>query len=414
MTAEQSEALDVWLGGRVVAELTMHRRRGPKLQYLPEYVDQRGEGTLGLTVPLPVAARPYRGDLADRWIEGLLPEGETRTVLERYFRVRRGDGFALLRALGRDCAGAVAVVPAGEPLDEPGTGMRVMSAGDVSDAVSALRQHPLGVDEETRVSLGGLQSKLLLVRTPDGWARPLAGVPSTHILKPDPPEFPGLAAAEAFAQRAAVLAGLSAAEATLDSFGSRTVLVVRRFDREESNGRLRRIHQEDGCQALGVDPAFGKYQTLDGTASYRRLAAVLAAHAADVQGELRKLAALMVFTIAIGNTDAHLRNHAFLHSGAALSLAPIYDAAPTVEFAATRQLALWIDDQPLLSAVTRSQLLREMTAWGLPPDEGEAALGSTLANLLNAYPQAASDTHGVKAATVDACAARTERLLRSS
>jgi len=229
-----------------------------------------------------------------------------------------------------------------------------------------------------------------------------------------PAEPSGASGEQRLEQRAAVLAGLSAAEATLDSFGGRTVLVVRRFDREESNGRLRRIHQEDGCQALGVDPAFGKYQTLDGTASYRRLAAVLAAHAADVQGELRKLAALMVFTIAIGNTDAHLRNHAFLHSGSALSLAPIYDAAPAVEFAATRQLALWIDEQPLLSAVTRGQLLREMTVWGLSADDGEAVFDSTLASLLNAYPQAASDTHGVKAATVDACVARAERLLRSS
>ena len=414
MTAEQQGALDVWLGGRVVAELTMHSRRGPKLQYLPEYVDQRGEGTLGLTVPLPVAARPYRGDLVDRWIEGLLPEGETRTVLERYFRVRRGDGYALLSALGRDCAGAVAVVPAGEPLDEPGAGPRAMSASDVANAVSALRQHPLGVDEETRVSLGGLQSKLLLVRTQDGWARPLAGVPSTHILKPDPPQFPGLAVAEAFAQRAAVLAGLSAAEATLDSFGGRTVLVVRRFDRVDSNGRLRRIHQEDGCQALGVDPAFGKYQTLDGAASYRKLAAVLDGYTADAPGELSKLAAMMAFTIAIGNTDAHLRNHAFLHSGAALSLAPVYDAAPTVEFASTRQLALWVDGQALLAAVTRGHLLREMTAWGLPADEGEAVLDSTLTSLLRAYPQAALETPGVRATTIDACTARTERLLRAS
>jgi serine/threonine-protein kinase HipA len=101
----------VWLDGAVVADLTMSRRRVPQLRYRPEFVDLCGEGRLGLSVPLPVTRKAYRGELVDYWIEGLLPEGETRTVLERYFRVRRGDGFGLLAALGRDCAGAVTVTP---------------------------------------------------------------------------------------------------------------------------------------------------------------------------------------------------------------------------------------------------------------------------------------------------------------
>jgi HipA-like protein len=90
-------ALEVWLGGRAIADLAMNRRQVPQLRYRPDYVEQHGEGSLGLTIPLPVAKRPYRGELVDFWVEGLLPEGETRTVLERYFRIRRGDGFGLLR-----------------------------------------------------------------------------------------------------------------------------------------------------------------------------------------------------------------------------------------------------------------------------------------------------------------------------
>jgi len=407
-------ALDVWLDGSVVAELTMNRRRVPQLRYRLEYVERRGEGALGLTIPLPVTSQPYRGDLVDHWIEGLLPEGETRTVLERYFRVRRGDGFGLLRAIGRDCAGAVAILPPGQALGDPHRTPLPMTTDEVAEAVTSLRQHPLGVDDETRVSLGGLQSKLLLIQTPDGWARPLSGFPSTHILKPDPPEFPGLVAAEAFAQRAAALAGLAAAECRLDSFGGRTVLVVKRFDRAERDGRLRRIHQEDGCQALGVDPSLGKYQALDGAASYRKLAAVLQTYAADGQDELRKLAALMTFTIAIGNTDAHLRNHAFLHAGDTIRLAPVFDAAPTAEFAGTRQLALWIDDQSLLSIVTRGHLLHEAIAWGLPEDAAGHVIETTLSSLADAYPEAAASVPRVPTAMVAACARRTTRLLRQS
>jgi serine/threonine-protein kinase HipA len=407
-------ALEVWLDGKVIADLTMHRRV-PQLRYRADYVAERGVGALGLSVPLPVATRPFRGDAVDYWIESLLPEGETRTVLERYFRVRRGDGFALLAAIGRDCAGAAAVMPAGQSPDDDTGDLQPLTLAEVGDEVAALRQHPLGVDEDVRVSLGGLQSKLLLAEADGGWARPVGGRPSTHILKPDPPEFPGLVASEAFAQRAAALAGLTAAQARLDEFGGRTVLVVTRFDREMIDGQPTRRHQEDGCQALGVDPSgAGKYQALDGAASYRRLAGVLAAHAADRAGQLRRLGSMLTFTVAIGNTDAHLRNHAFLHGAGKLALAPIYDAAPTAAFAGTRQLALWVDDQPLLAVVTRGHVVRELVHWGLDHDEAAGVVGDTLARLAHAYGEAANAVPQAATAVVDGCQRRTENLLQQS
>jgi serine/threonine-protein kinase HipA len=409
-----SAALDVWLGDRVVAELTMSRRQLPQLRYREDYVAERGEGALGLTVPLPVSGRRYKGELVDYWIESLLPEGETRTVLEQYFRVRRGDGFALLTAIGRDCAGAVAVTPAGEPVTAAGE-LRPLTPDEVGEAVAALRQHPLGVDEDVRVSLGGLQSKLLLVQADGGWARPVGGMPSTHILKPDPPEFPGLVASEAFALRAAALAGLDAAEARLDVFGGRTVLLVTRFDRSLKDGKLVRLHQEDGCQALGIAPSGpGKYQATEDAAFYRRLATLLTTHAGDRADQLRRLGAMLTFTVAIGNTDAHLRNHAFLHGAGTLALSPVYDAAPTAEFAGTRHLALWIGGQSLLAVVTRRHLLHELASWGMLPDDAADVIDSTLGSLADAYDEAAGLIPEVSPAIVAACRARTERLRRTA
>ena len=410
-----SGALDVWLGDRVVAELTISRRQLAQLRYREDYVTERGEGALGLTVPLPVSGHRYRGELVDYWIESLLPEGETRTVLEQYFRVRRGDGFALLTAIGRDCAGAVAVTPAGEPVTAAASEVKPLTPDEVGQAVAALRQHPLGVDEDVRVSLGGLQSKLLLVQADGGWARPVGGMASTHILKPDPPEFPGLVASEAFALRAAALAGLEAAEARLDTFGGRTVLVVTRFDRSLNDGKLARLHQEDGCQALGIAPSGpAKYQATEAAAFYRRLAALLATHARDPADQLRRLGSALTFTVAIGNTDAHLRNHAFLHQAGTLALSPAYDAAPTAEFTGTRHLALWIGGQSLLAVVTRRHLLRELASWGMAPDSAADVVDSTLDNLADAYDRAARLTPEVSPAIVAACRARTERLRRTA
>lgn len=409
-----SRALDIWLGDRVVAELTMSRRQLPQLRYREDYVAERGEGALGLTVPLPVSGRRYKGELVDYWIESLLPEGETRTVLEQYFRVRRGDGFALLTAIGRDCAGAVAVTPAGEPVTAADD-LRPLTPDEVGEAVAALRQHPLGVDEEVRVSLGGLQSKLLLIQADGGWARPVGGTPSTHILKPDPPEFPGLVVSEAFALRAAALSGLNAAEARLDTFGGRTVLVVTRFDRAQKSGMLLRLHQEDGCQALGIAPSGpGKYQTTEDAACYRRLAGLLATYAEDRADQLRRLGAMVTFTVAIGNTDAHLRNHAFLHGAGTLALSPVYDAAPTAEFASTRHLALWVGGQSLLAVVTRRHLLHELGSWGMAADDAADVVDSTLDRLADSYDQAARLVPEVAPAIVAACRARTERLRRTA
>ena len=292
--------------------------------------------------------------------------------------------------------------------------LRPLTPDELGQAVAALRQHPLGADEDVRVSLGGLQSKLLLVQADGGWARPVGGMPSTHILKPDPPEFPGLVASEAFALRAAALAGLDAAEARLDIFGARTVLVVTRFDRSLKDGKLARLHQEDGCQALGIAPSGpAKYQATEDAAYYRRLAELLVTHAGDRADQLRRLGATLTFTVAIGNTDAHLRNHAFLHQAGTLALSPVYDAAPAAEFAGTRHLALWIGGQSLLAVITRRHLLRELASWGMAPDDAADVIDSTLGRLADAYDQAARLTPEVSPAIVAACQARTERLRRT-
>lgn len=416
MTPASMMPMHVWLGEDLAADLTISRRRVPQLRYRAEYVDRRGEGSLGLTIPLSVRRKAYSGEIVDHWIESLLPEGETRTVLENYFHVRRGDGYGLLTALGRDCAGAVAVVPAGEgcPVADEAD-LRPLTADEVSGEIASLRQHPLGVDERVRVSLGGFQSKLLLVATDKGWARPVHGVPSTHILKPDPPEFPGLVASEAFVQRSAAIAGLRAAEVRLETVGNRIVLVVTRFDRRIRDGKRVRIHQEDGCQVLGLNSTgTAKYQALDGIASYRRLAAVLTDYAADPEAELRELGAMMTFTVAVGNTDAHLRNHSFMHGDTRISLAPIYDAAPTAEFASARQLALWIDNQALLGVVTRANLIEEMAGWGMDSGTAEGIVTTTLEALAGSYAQAAEEIREVPPTVVGQCRARTTNLLRRS
>ncbi|MCX6520924.1 MAG: HipA domain-containing protein [Actinobacteria bacterium] len=387
--ARPGPELEVLLADEHVAVLRS-ARNGLELAYLPNTVGRLGVGAVCLSMALPVDRKPFTGARVERWTEALLPEGEARTVLEDRFGVRRGDSFGLLAKIGRDCAGAVCFVA--EVDHARAAALEPISLGELEQQIADLPIHPLGADEEVPVSLAGLQRKLLLVRTADGgWARPLHGQPSSHILKPDPFERPGLIAAEALVMTAAKIAGLDVAEVVLDHIGGRDVLVVERFDRRIENGRLVRTHQEDGCQALGLDPSRdNKYErpVHRDNPSYGRFARVLLDHAVDPHREQVKLAQAMVLHIAAGNTDAHARNHGFLLEQGTARLAPIYDASPTIEFSNTRRCALTVCGQDQLEQVTAEHLMLEARSWSPLRDDGRAIVTQTAALLASAFDEA--------------------------
>ena len=408
--ATNTPELAVLLGDAHVA--TLHRTRGGlELAYLPSTVSRLGVGGVCLSLSLRVAAKPVKGAPVDRWVEGLLPEGEARTVLEDRFGVRRGDTFGLLAKIGRDCAGAVCFLDDPDSAREPA--LDPISDEELAQHIADLPQHPLGADDDVPVSLAGLQHKLLLVRTDSGWARPLHGQPSSHILKPDSFEHPGLIAAEALVMTAAKIAGLDVAEVALESIGGRDVLVVQRFDRRVVDDRLLRVHQEDGCQALGIDPARDhKYERAGhvDNPSYGRFAQLLLDHAIEPLREQAKLAQVMVLHIAAGNTDAHARNHGFLlHDGIA-RFAPIYDASPTIEFSNARRCALRVCGQDLLEQVTVNHLMLETRSWSPLRDHGREIVMQTGERLASAFEEASSVVPQVPRAIVERMYARAARL----
>ncbi len=410
--APNNPELEVLLDNVHVA--TLRRTRGDlELAYLPSTVSRLGIGGVCLSLSLRVAAKPIKGPPVERWVEGLLPEGEARTVLEDRFGVRRGDTFGLLAKIGRDCAGAVCF------LDDPDSARQAaldpISDEELAQQIADLPQHPLGAAEEVPVSLAGLQRKLLLVRTDGGWARPLHGQPSSHILKPDPFEHPGLIAAEALVMTAAKIAGLDVAEVALERIGGRDVLVVQRFDRRIVDGRLRRVHQEDGCQALGIDPARDhKYERAShvDNPSYGRFAQLLLDHAVEPLREQAKLAQAMVLHIAAGNTDAHARNHGFLLEDGTARFAPIYDASPTIEFSNTRHCALRVGGQDLLEQVTAHHLMLETRSWSPLRDDGRAIVVQTAERLTSAFEEASNVVPQVPRPIVERMCARAARLSR--
>jgi serine/threonine-protein kinase HipA len=248
------------------------------------------------------------------FLEGLLPEGEARAVLEQRFGVRRGDVAGLLAEIGRDCAGAVVVLPAGHAPPDDVHATEPVDDDALSRALRDLPHRPLGDDDRVRVSLAGQQSKLLLTRGADGrWLRPLGGTPSTHILKPADQRYPDVAANEVLCLRLARELGLTDVDAGLLEVDELPVVVVSRYDRRVVDGRIARLHQEDVCQALAVDVGprgAGKYEN-EGGPGFRDVAKLLDVHNGDPD-QTGRLVEVATFTVAIGNADAHGKNLSLL------------------------------------------------------------------------------------------------------
>src|SRR3546814_2244494 len=182
-----------------------------------------------------------------------------------------------------------------------------------------------------RLSLAGAQSKLPVVFVGGQIAVPLPGQPSTHLIKPEPDRFPGLAANEAFCLTLARAVGLDAVDAEWRLVNGRPYLLVTRYDRVAADGEVRRLHQEDFAQALGV-PSNRKYAA-EGGPVFRDCFALLREAAARPALEVLKLVDAAIFNVIIGNADAHAKNFSLLRQkdgGGPTVLAPLYDLVGTV------------------------------------------------------------------------------------
>lgn len=224
-----------------------------------------------LSVSLPVEQARFSNARTRPFFEGLLPEGTIKEQIARERGVSASNAFGLLAEIGAECAGAVVIVPTGmEPAPSTTAAVRWLSPEELEAALAALPSHPLGVGNDVRLSLGGMQQKLVVTRAPSGkFGQPLGGAPSTHIIKPSLSGWEDIAANEAFCLRVAACCRLESSRATVEVVGDTPCLIVERFDRTLTDDlRIERVHQEDFCQALGLLPE-SKYESEGGPRSLR-------------------------------------------------------------------------------------------------------------------------------------------------
>lgn len=340
-------SLWIWMNGERVARWNVTRSTH-QLVYEESWLASPRGRPLSLSLPL-TAGRVVSGAAVEHFFGNLLPDSRViRDRLRRRLAITGTDAFDLLAAIGRDCVGAIQLLP---PEMEPRGFDRVdgvpLTTEQIEHWLLGVTADPAQLaddlfdDDAWRISLAGAQEKTALLRIGDQWCRPQGATPSTHILK-----LPlGLVANQRADMRDSVYnewlcltllreLGLPAANGEICTFGAQTVLAVERFDRQwqqrpDGQPWIARLPQEDLCQALGLPPE-QKYEVTDangrttGPTMDDALSVLRAGTEPDNDVALFLLAQLMNWVL--GNTDAHGKNFSiFLLPGGRHAMTPLYD-----------------------------------------------------------------------------------------
>lgn len=284
---------------------------------------------------LPLREGIFEEEECTGFFGGLLPEDYNRELIARNLGITSQNDYAMLKEIGGECAGAVMLLDPDTDLPPRQHAYHPVSEAELETILDTLPQKPLLAGEaEVRLSLTGAQNKLALFRDKKGFALPLHESPSSHIIKPEAARFPGLVENEAYCLRLAREAGLPAAQAEPMILGKHRCLLVTRYDRLHEDGYLRRLHQEDFCQALAI-PSRLKYQSEGGPHLVHCFDLVRTASSRPAK-DLITLFEAVLFNYLIGNNDAHAKNFSLLYVPAEktiqVELAPLYDLVCTANY----------------------------------------------------------------------------------
>lgn len=319
-----SEQLEVTLGDRRIGTLSRESGR-LAFVYDRQWLDDPHSHPLSLSLPLRQA--PFADAETRTWFGNLLPEGDVLNAVARRLGRSTGDVFGLLVDLGGECAGAISLLPQGKNSPETG-GYQPFSEDELFTLVSADPPLPLLAGEaRIRLSLAGAQNKLPVYVDGNHILKAAGTLATSHILKPPIRAAISLLHTvenEAFCMQLAGTLGINVPNAEVRTVRNLNFYLVERFDRRREQGRIERLHQEDFCQALGVEANL-KYEESGGPA----LSAVwrlLRSHSSAPAVDGRQLLRWIAFNFLIGNADAHGKNLALLYDeSGSVRLAPFYD-----------------------------------------------------------------------------------------
>ena len=331
-----TDRLVIIVDGRTMGEVRKDKRS--RLTFVYDEGWRRAPDTYPLSLSMPLVVSDHEHAKIEPWLWGLLPDNDA--ILARWgqrFQVSPRNPFALLAHVGEDCAGAIQIVQPerAEVLrDQPVGQVEWISEKEIAERLRLLRKDQAAwrIARDTgQFSLAGAQPKTAFLFDGGRWGVPSGRAPTTHILKPPIEAFDGHAENEYACLALARALGLPAAASQVRTFEDEVAIVVERYDRVRIDNTIRRLHQEDMCQALGLPPT-SKYEN-EGGPGVQPIVELLRTHSGKSVDDVWTFIQALAFNWLTGGTDAHAKNYSVLiGAGGGVRLAPLYDLASTLPY----------------------------------------------------------------------------------
>ncbi|CAN5405345.1 HipA domain-containing protein [soil metagenome] len=260
------------------------------------------------------------------YFQNLLPEGHNRERLAEQRGCSPNNEFELLAAAGHDLMGALEVEPVSSKEGIPD----VTRAWHVAQGLDVLEPGFVETPIEDGAALPGVVAKFSAVKDGRRYVTRRHGEAGSFIIKlptsahPDlvQNEFAGYSLCRALELRCAEASIISRADADIpDHVEFDQLLAVKRFDRAPGN---RRVHMEELTQVLRW-PSTRKYGN-DLQNDYANVLRIIDRLSGNRVADVPEFVNRFVAFILMGNTDAHMKNWAFIYpDGRTPVLSPLYD-----------------------------------------------------------------------------------------
>ena len=335
---KRARSLAVWMNGERVGTWSLPARGAQTFSYAESWLHSSQFRPLSLSLPAGFGASTLSGDAVESWFDNLLPDSEViRRRAQSRFQAASTSAFDLLAAIGRDCAGAVQLLP---PDQEP-SGIDRIEARPLSDqeigrrlrnVTAAPAPGSLGPEsDDLRLSVAGAQEKTAFLLHDSQWCLPLGSTPTTHLFKlpmgvigEGQIDFSSSVENEWLCGRLLRAYGLPMASTEMARFDGERCLIVQRFDRRlhASGAYWLRLPTEDSCQATST-PAANKYENNGGPGMV--VIAKLLAQSSE-PSDLASFFKAQVLFWMLRAIDGHAKNFSFfLNPGGRFQLTPLYD-----------------------------------------------------------------------------------------
>ncbi|HIF9385780.1 TPA: type II toxin-antitoxin system HipA family toxin [Photobacterium damselae] len=331
------QKLIAYMNGELVGTLEKHKNGAHTFQYDKNWLTNAVTRPLSLSLKLQLPA--IISDAVINYFDNLLPDSpQVRDRIVARYKASSKQPFDLLKEIGKDSVGAIALLPPDRPYKKEPLSYEVLDNKKLETVLSAYKSDiPLGMleeEEDFRISVAGAQEKTALLFVDEQWCIPKGNTPTTHIIKLPIGEIQQANATldlkdsvenEYLCIELARALGFAVPNVNIIQTDNIKALAVERFDRRWTKDRagLLRLPQEDICQVFGM-PSSIKYESQGGPGIAQIMELLMGS--SNALEDRYNFMRFQVFQWLIGATDGHAKNFSiYIDKGGSYRLTPFYD-----------------------------------------------------------------------------------------